>query len=77
MKIKFLCAHRDSNEPTIFTHEPEAYVNATLRVVGIQTVIPDTARIIHGGLSSPVWLEVQGECGIAGGVKIDASTIPT
>lgn len=41
------------------------------RIIGIKTKIPDDARIIQGGLSSPFWTEVNGEAGIAGTCRIE------
>lgn len=55
------------------THTRDEAIAAGLKIIGLQIPIPTDAKIIHGGLSSPIWLEVQGDCGIAGGVKFDVS----
>lgn len=74
--IRFLLAYQTAAESHATTVEPRTAISAGLRIIGIRSRIPDDARIIQGGLSSPVWLEVDGDCGVAGGVKIESLDPP-
>jgi hypothetical protein len=64
--IIFLAAKPGDLIPTGKTRVRE-YADANgMRIIGIQTIIPAQATIIQGGLSSPFWLEADGECGVPG-----------
>lgn len=64
-RLKFICASKDSTVLAFSDHAGHAKSRG-LRIIGISTTIPANAHIIHGGLSSPFWLEPDGEAGIPG-----------
>lgn len=61
------------------SNSPASRVRQWNEVIGgIATAVQD-AKIIHGGLSSPFWLEPDGEAGIPGAriEPIDRPAVPT